>query len=420
MSAPSQAGEARNADLSIQARIAMLAAIATVTLFSVMGTVGYLAIVDVTKDAQREEMEERLDAFEARLASSEGALVTSQLQLDSSIVVIRANETIPLRSDGTVQVSRSSELDGIKAIVGTASTVQADRTFAAVRRGLWISVAVAGLLVGAISWFVVDRALAPVRRLTAQAKAVEADPRHDLLEVDASGDELAELASTFNGMLTRVRSADHDRRRFVSDASHELRTPLMVISADAEYALDHDGDTAELAESVLGQSERLTALVNDLLTLAAIDEGQPPSDAVRTVGEVLASAGAQHLAESLDPAHAEILIPDVSRSVANIVANATRHRTQSVELTICPEDESVAIVVDDDGPGIPPADREQIFKRFYRPDSGRNRGDGGAGLGLAIARAEVGQVGGVIVAESSPLGGARFTISVPRLVESAG
>ena len=164
---------ASDSSLGIRTRIATLAAVATVTLFSLMGTIGYLAMVESTRQSQREDLEARLDEFERRLGQS-GIVLASQLQLDASLIVVRTGEDIPPEPDGTLQVVRRSNLDGIRAIVGTVPTRQVERTFATIRRGLWISVALAGLLVGAISWFVVDRALAPVRRLTGQAEAIEA------------------------------------------------------------------------------------------------------------------------------------------------------------------------------------------------------------------------------------------------------
>ncbi len=411
-----QPAAASDSSLGIRTRIATLAAVATVTLFSLMGTIGYLAMVESTRQSQREDLEARLDEFERRLGQS-GIVLASQLQLDASLIVVRTGEDIPPEPDGTLQVVRRSNLDGIRAIVGTVPTRQVERTFATIRRGLWISVALAGLLVGAISWFVVDRALAPVRRLTGQAEAIEANPAHELLEEGGSGDELTELAITLNRLLNKLRLADSDRRRFVSDASHELRTPLMVISADAEYALEHEQPTSDLARSVLDQSGRLTALVDDLLTLASIDESQSPTDQVRTVSDVLIAADAEQFVATLTPEVSACPIPDISRSVANIVANARRHCETTVELTVhvagSQHSEVITFEIDDDGPGIPTDDREQVFKRFFRPDTGRGEGQGGAGLGLAIARAEVAQVGGTVLATESPLGGARFTIRLP-------
>ncbi len=108
-------------------------------------------------------------------------------------------------------------------------------------------------------------------------------------------------------------------------------------------------------------------------------------------------------------------MPDVSRSLANVVANAVRHHQDRMELavTVDADARTATFVIDDDGPGVPETERENIFRRFYRPDQGRTRAEGGAGLGVAIARAEIVGVGGTVAVTDSPLGGARFVITVP-------
>ena len=412
--APVAAGPTTRSDskLGIRTRIASLAAIASVTLFSLMGTVGYIAMVESTRESQRLDLEQRLDAFEDRLRSN-GALPLSRLQLDASLVVIRSGEEIPDQPDGTIQVVRTTDVEGVRAIVGTVPTRPGR---AHVRHDPSRAVDLGDRRRPAGGSHLVVRGRprpGPVRRLTRQARAIEVNPAHELLEESSSGDELGELAATLNRLLNKLRLADSDRRRFVSDASHELRTPLMVLSADAEYARDRGGAVDDLARSVLDQTDRLTSLVDDLLTLASIDEGQSATDRTRTVAEVLTAADADGFADGLEPAAASWPIPDITRSVANIVANARRHQTTTVELTVGADGTAVRIDVDDDGPGIPVADREDVFKRFFRSDEGRSHRSGGAGLGLAIARAEVGQAGGTVVAGESPLGGARFTIRVP-------
>jgi signal transduction histidine kinase len=280
-------------------------------------------------------------------------------------------------------------------------------------------VVVTALVVGATSWVVVDRALSPVRRLTRQAETNMASRSLDPVTADGTNDDIDNLANTFNAMLDRLRNADAERRRFVSDASHELRTPLMVLSADAEYVLDHPDASAkpeaeELATAVLDQSTRLTELVDGLLTLATLDEEQPMTAGPISVATLLTSADANSLLAGPPPA-TEVLVPDVSRSLINVLANALRHHQNQIELEVSVDQErqAVSFIVDDDGPGVPEAERENIFQRFYRPDHGRTRSEGGAGLGLAIARAEIAQAGGTVAVSDSPMGGARFVITVP-------
>lgn len=411
--------------LGIRTRIGLLATIVTVWLLSLVAVAGYLVALNAARQTQIDQLNERLDVVEAQLAE-DGPRLVSQLGLESRVQVVRSGELPPLPQAATVLVSRPSTVDGVDAIVGFASTRQLDDAFRTIRFGMWISILVTGLVVGTVAWLVVDRSLRPVRELTHQARTIEDDPSHQLLVVDASGDELSELASTFNDMITRLRSADVERRRFVSDASHELRSPLMVLTAEAEYALAHQTETAQgeaLGESVLTQTERLTELVDDLLALAAIDEGRPVADPPIAIADVLAAANATSLSADVGSADVDatvdlsVHVPDVSRAVSNIIANARRHCDNEVRLTVDVDRMAgtAALVVDDDGPGIPIADRELVFRRFARLDDSRRRSEGGTGLGLAIARAEVNRAGGQITVGDSPLGGARFSIVVPRM-----
>lgn len=240
----------------IRTKVAAMATIATVVLLSIVSAFGYVALVNATRQSQIELLNERLDGVERQLA--DGDELAARLRLDFSLRVVRQGDPPVLPAPvGTLQVIRPIERSGVVAIVGLVSTRQIDQTLATVRTGLWVSVAMVGLLIGAAAWLAVDRALSPVRRLTEEARAIEANQSAQLLPVTASGDAITQLATTFNTMLTKLRAADSERRRFVSDASHELRTPLMVLSADAEYAIDHGGDTKETG-SIHFESKRST------------------------------------------------------------------------------------------------------------------------------------------------------------------
>ncbi len=396
----------------IRAKVAAVAALVTVALLSFLSAIGFVTMVNVMRNSQIDLLNERLNQVETRLFDQDAQL-TSRSELGLDIRVVRRGEVMPPRRSGTIRIIREVQLPEVDALVATAPTRQIDETLQAIRTGLWVSVLVVGLLVGIAAWFAVDRALAPVRHLTRQARTIEADQSLQLLPVTASGNEISELAATFNSMLTKLRSADTERRRFVSDASHELRTPLMVLSADAEYAAEHGGATTDLAESVLSQSERLTTLVDDLLTLASLDETQSQTYEMVPVAEVLASAAASRFLSGADDDILSVEIPNVSRALANVVANARRHMAETMVVSIERNEQTLTFVIDDDGDGVPPDQRDHIFKRFYRPDGGRSRTDGGAGLGLAIARVELNMAAGSIEVGESPLGGAQFSLSVP-------
>ncbi len=405
-------------EFGIRAKVAIAAAITTVFLLSMVATFGYRSMIAATRQSQIDLLDARLDELEERLASGDDRVVAS-LQIDSGLRVVRAGSPFPPPIPATLRIVRDHPDPEIQALIGVADTRRIDATFDTIRVGLWVAVVVTALVVGATAWAVVDRALAPVRRLTRQAETNMASRALDPVAADGANDDIDNLATTFNAMLSRLRNADEQRRRFVSDASHELRTPLMVLSADAEFVLDHPASppqpvAAKLAETVLDQSERLNELVDDLLTLATLDEDQPVTADAIPVAELLASTNATSLVSDLGVA-AEVLVPDVSRALANIVGNALRHRRDRVEIAVRldPQAATASFVIDDDGLGVPESEREKIFLRFYRPDHGRTRTEGGAGLGLAIAHAEVTHVGGTVAVTDSPMGGARFVITVP-------
>ncbi len=401
-----------NDQIGLRWKIAGAAAIATVTLLSLAGALGYQTMINAARQSQVDFLNARLDEVEVQIESDDLNLVANR-QVNSVVLVVRSGEFVPEAPAGAVQVVRPQAGDEIIALVALVDTSRINETFATIRLALWAAVFVVGLLVGATAWMVVDRSLAPVRRLTREAEENLDSPSLDPVSAEDGG-EIADLARTVNSMLGRLRSADQDRRRFVSDASHELRTPLMVLGAEAEFAVDHPVASEELAQSVLTQTERLTELVDGLLALAALDEHEADLLDTSTLEHVLDRSDSRSALRELPADLEQLWIPDVSRSLGNLVVNAQRHSKSSVDVSVEVVDDVIHINVDDDGPGVPLHEREQIFGRFYRPDSDRNRSQGGAGLGLAIAKAEVLRAGGsLVVGESAHLGGARFTLSVP-------
>jgi signal transduction histidine kinase len=197
-----------------------------------------------------------------------------------------------------------------------------------------------------------------------------------------ANDEVGRLARTMNSMLDRLEISARRQRQFVSDASHELRSPIAVIRTQLEVALRRPdrADWPEVAHRVLTEDERLADAVSELLELAR--------------------------AEELALDHA------VSVDLEEIVL-AGRHATSKVAVTVEVADGLVRLTVDDDGPGIAPADHLRVFDRFTRLDEGRARDAGGVGLGLAMARTIVVRHGGSMRVEDAPLGGARFVVELP-------
>ena len=231
------------------------------------------------------------------------------------------------------------------------------------------------------------------------------------------------LAATFVAAHLLEEAAAR-QRRFVSDASHELRTPLTAIRGQLEVLAREPrpdrADVERVSGVAIAELDRIDRLVEDLLALARLDEGEP-----LRLGEVilpgflveLAAAAPTAVELGAVPAGALRADPErLTKAIRNLLANAERHAGDGgrVELSARAHGERLTILVDDDGPGIPPAERERVFARFHRSQGARDRDSGGAGLGLAIAASIAERHGGRIRADDSPLGGARIALDLPR------
>jgi two-component system, OmpR family, sensor kinase len=283
---------------------------------------------------------------------------------------------------------------------------------------------VAALLAG---YLLAARTASPLRRFAATAARVDAGDLTPRLESDpATAAELRTLAEAFNHMLDRLDRAFARQRQFVSDASHELRSPLTAIRGQLEVLARRDNpDAAEVrrVEAVtMTEMGRVERLVDDLLALARLDEGvglSPREVRADSFLSGLAGAVPDESTETGELAAGSIeLDPDlIAQVVRNLLVNARRHagRDGRVALSAKAAGQSLVVCVDDDGPGISPAERERVFDRFHRSEAARDRASGGSGLGLGIARSIVELHGGRIWVEDSPLGGARACFELPGL-----
>jgi signal transduction histidine kinase len=283
----------------------------------------------------------------------------------------------------------------------------------------WLSAAavLASSLIGLATWFVVGWSLWPVRRMRAAAGALPAGER---LPVPEAQDELRALAEAMNELLTRRDDAVERLRRFTGDAAHELRSPVASIRAQAEVAVAHpDPDLVqEVLAAVNTESERMSTLVDDLLSLARSDAGE--SSPVRRVDVAEAAFAAVARLSNTGPrirvdaprAGAVVLCApgEVALVLDNLLNNAVRYARVRVRVTVLPAGATVRLLVDDDGPGVPVEHRSRLFDRFYRVDDDRGRGTGGAGLGLALVAEAVRRRGGTVRVTDAPEGGARFEV----------
>lgn len=299
-----------------------------------------------------------------------------------------------------------------------------------IRDSLWFAAAVLTALAALATWLLTGRALRPVAAITQRVGAISAGNLDERVPVPETRDEVNELATTMNGMLDRLEEGDRKRRQFVSDASHELRTPVAVLKSEAEVALrtPETTEVADLASAVLSESDRLGAMVEDLLTLARSDEtrpsvGEPEGGGVASVVDldelVLADAQRQRrLPIELNEVSAGRVRgsrDELSRVIAHLLDNAVRHGQSRVAVGLRQslDNETVELWVDDDGDGVKASESERIFERFVRLDEARHRDGGGAGLGLAVVRSTVVKLGGTVSVLDSPFGGARFLVRLP-------
>ncbi len=287
---------------------------------------------------------------------------------------------------------------------------------------LGIALPLLALLVGALVWVLTGWSLRPVEQIRAQVAGLSALDLHRRVPEPAVQDEIGRLAQTMNAMLARLEVSSDRQRQLVADVSHELRNPLASLQAQLEVAAAHPGrSTASLLQGSIAEVNRLSHLVDDLLTLARLDE-DPLSlrlgpvdvddlalfhaDRLRARGKVevsVAGVGAARLVG--DEAQ-------LTRVVANLADNAERHARRRVEFAVSRREDGVLLSVTDDGPGVPVAERERIFERFVRLDSARAHQEAGAGLGLSIVAEIVRAHGGKVWVEDA-WPGARFVVQLP-------
>ncbi|CAL9335284.1 sensor histidine kinase [Streptomyces sp. enrichment culture] len=287
---------------------------------------------------------------------------------------------------------------------------------AAMLAGLPVLLAV----VGAVTWLVTRRALRPVEAIRREMAAITAseDLSHRVPE-PGSRDEVARLARTTNETLAALEASVERQRRFVADASHELRSPIASLRTQLEVGAAHP-ELLDL-DGAVKDTERLQHLAADLLLLARLDAGERPGTRRVDMAELLQEEVAGRRGDRL-PVAVEVRGErwevtgspgQLRRVLANLLDNAQRHAAASVTASVRGGAGRVEVVVSDDGAGVSEADRERIFERFVRLDDARSRDDGGAGLGLAIARDVAERHGGTLTAGGAEGGGARFTLSLP-------
>ncbi|WP_066372763.1 sensor histidine kinase [Herbidospora mongoliensis] len=279
---------------------------------------------------------------------------------------------------------------------------------------------------GGATWWAVGRALRPIRAFLAHIDKITATDPGRRLPIPPGGDEFAELARAANLTFARLEEAVVRQQDFAATASHELRNPIAGLRAELEDAIEHpeDTDPAHSLRAALTTVDRLDAIVADLLVQARLDAGVTAPHELIDLPELLVQEAVRMnkvidgIPVRLDTAKDVWIFGSriqLSRALANLVGNARRHAASSVGLSLTTAGDDAVIAVTDDGPGVPPAERQRIFERFTRLEDARRLDSGGSGLGLAITRDIADRHGGSLNLEDSAVG-ARFVLRVPRLL----
>jgi heavy metal sensor kinase len=321
--------------------------------------------------------------------------------------------------------------DATYIVVAGGSLEPTDEELEALRDTLAYVVPIALLLAGLGGWFLAHRSLAPVVAMAERARRLGGEDLGGRLPVANPRDELGRLAETFNELLGRLETSMTQQRQFMADASHELRTPITTTRTAANVALQQPHRDEEEYRHALAiieqQATRLSRIVDDMFTLARADAGNYPVrtqpmyldeivDEVASAARILAST--RDVQIEFNGSRSASFVGDeelIRRMVMNLLDNAVRHSPSGavVSVNLHAVESGYAIVVADQGPGIPPENQPHIFERFYRVDASRRSRDGGAGLGLALVRWVAHLHGGKVILTTSSKTGSTFTVELP-------
>jgi heavy metal sensor kinase len=286
------------------------------------------------------------------------------------------------------------------------------------------------LTAAAIAGYVMaDRALDPIGQMAQRAEQITTERLHDRLPVE-SNDELGHLARVFNQMLSRIEQSFEQLRRFTADASHELRTPLASIRSVGEVGLQKEATPEEYRDmigSMLEEINRLTSLIDSLLTLSRADAGQIPMKLeVFPVAEIMEEAASlldvlieeKRLTFNFEGEKNALVRGDrliLRQAAVNILHNAVKFTPAggSISARVRCEGSGILLSITDNGPGIPIEHLAKVFDRFYRVDASRSGENKGAGLGLSIAQWAARAHDGEIGLSTAPEGGCTFWIRLP-------
>jgi signal transduction histidine kinase len=367
-------------------------------------------------------------------ASSDGASVSALTSVrpgDGNIREIRASRLSLLDDDDPYLLVVAGVRTGgqdYRVVVASPISAQQESVSTALSL-LLIGIPVLLVLVGLSTWLLVGRALRPVERIRARVSQIGGSRVGERIPVPASKDEIARLATTMNEMLERLDQAQRAQRRFVADSSHELRSPLATLVASMELATADPTANSwrELSPVMTTEVARMGRLVEDLLLLAKVDEHTMRlqvedvdlDDLVDQEIRRLRAFPALKVVPHVLPVRIAGDRVRLGQAVTNLADNAARYASSTVGVSLSTSGDEACIVVEDDGPGVPAAQRDRVFERFVRLDASRGRSSGGSGLGLSIVREVVLAHGGTVRITDAVPRGCRVEIRLPAPDSSA-
>jgi two-component system, OmpR family, sensor kinase len=377
-----------------------------------------------------------------------GRLLAEAGREDDIAILLPPVEQIPAAEDLLQTIVEADDLDdrhrlamrrvsipafGTDFIVVAGTSLEpTDEELESLRGILLYLVPLSLILAGIGGWFLAGRSLSPVVAMADRARQIGVANLSERLPVANPRDELGRLAQTFNGLLARLEGSLIQQRQFMADASHELRTPVTTARTAASVALQQptrgESDYRETLAIIEQETTRLSRIVDDMFTLARADAGSYPvrsmpmyldevlDEVIRALRVVASTRGVSIVEHMVRPAPFTGDEDLVRRLIINLLDNAIRYAPSHtvVRLALDRRESQYAVSVSDDGPGIPVEIQDRIFERFYRVDAARSRErDGGAGLGLALARWIARAHGGDVVLASSSSVGSTFVITLP-------
>ncbi|RAY11256.1 two-component sensor histidine kinase [Actinomadura craniellae] len=433
---------------SIRARDTMLAALISATVLSLLAVafdplirsaVSSDLLAEVQNAARRASQAERDGTLPARIRADGRVALIQVVTPDGRVVKATAAAAgrapvSTLRPPAAVRVQDRIDCGGpdrclVIEAIRTTTAHDAPTVYAAAELPvlmvpgllellLLLGVVLLAVPITVFTWYRVGRTLRPIGEIEAQLAEISGSDLSRRVPEPPGEDEIARLARTSNATLERLERAVTRQRQFAADASHELRTPIAGLRVNLEDALMHPDDTDLVAtvRAALRDTDRLEAIITDLLLLARLGTGTAVYEPV-ALTELVAAERARRAVRRMDWELAAGLVvrgvpTQLVRLLTNLLDNAERHAESAIDVRLRRDGGHAVLTVADDGAGIPEADRERVFERFTRLDSARSRDSGGTGLGLAIARDIAVAHGGSLHIADAPRG-ARFVLRLP-------